>query len=158
LSGSPRRFGAPDAAAELFMIYLIMAAVLNVSARGPVYARDGKANLMKQWMHPLVTILLESSTTLFGRVLPTWTLSLATIAGLQCPDRAWHRDPGAHWQRVVRPGPILRGSGYGVALIANSWAITDAVAQMLIGAVCGGLLGLVVGPLIARYSGIFFGM
>ena len=29
---------------------------------------------------------------------------------------------------------------------------------MLIGAVCGGLLGLVIGPLIARYSGIFFGM
>src|SRR5260370_18219839 len=29
---------------------------------------------------------------------------------------------------------------------------------MIIGAVCGGLLGLVIGPLIARYSGIFFGM
>jgi branched-chain amino acid transport system permease protein len=28
----------------------------------------------------------------------------------------------------------------------------------MIGAVCGGLLGLVIGPLIARYSGIFFGM
>jgi branched-chain amino acid transport system permease protein len=28
----------------------------------------------------------------------------------------------------------------------------------LIGAACGGLLGLVIGPLIARYSGIFFGM
>ncbi len=43
-------------------------------------------------------------------------------------------------------------------LIANAWGITDAVAQMIIGAVCGGLLGLVIGPLIARYSGIFFGM
>ena len=38
------------------------------------------------------------------------------------------------------------------------WGLTDAVAQVIIGAVCGGVLGLVVGPLIARYSGIFFGM
>ena len=44
------------------------------------------------------------------------------------------------------------------ALIANAWGVTDAVAQVIIGAVCGGLLGLVIGPLIARYSGIFFGM
>src|SRR5438045_1133368 len=29
---------------------------------------------------------------------------------------------------------------------------------MIIGAACGGLLGLVIGPLLARYSGIFFGM
>ena len=30
--------------------------------------------------HPLVMILLVAAVTLFGRVLPTWTLSLATIA------------------------------------------------------------------------------
>ena len=42
--------------------------------------------------------------------------------------------------------------------IANAWGLTDAVAQVIIGAACGGLLGLVIGPLIARYSGIFFGM
>ncbi len=55
-------------------------------------------------------------------------------------------------------GLFFAGGGYGVALIANAWGITDAAAQMLIGAACGGLLGLVIGPLIARYSGIFFGM
>ena len=38
------------------------------------------------------------------------------------------------------------------------WGLTDAVAQVIIGAICGGVLGLVIGPLIARYSGIFFGM
>ena len=55
-------------------------------------------------------------------------------------------------------GLFFAAGGYGVALIANAWGITDAVAQVIIGAVCGGLLGLVIGPLIARYSGIFFGM
>jgi len=55
-------------------------------------------------------------------------------------------------------GLFFAAGGYGVALIANAWGLTDAVAQVMIGAVCGGLLGLVIGPLIARYSGIFFGM
>ena len=55
-------------------------------------------------------------------------------------------------------GLFFAAGGYGVALIANAWGLTDAVAQVIIGAVCGGLLGLVIGPLIARYSGIFFGM
>ncbi len=57
----------------------------------------------------------------------------------------------------VRPGAVHAAGGYGVALIANAWGITDAVTQMLIGAACGGLLGLLIGPFIARYSGIFFG-
>ena len=35
---------------------------------------------MKQGLHPLVMIALVVAFTLFGRVLPTWTLSLATIA------------------------------------------------------------------------------
>ncbi len=30
--------------------------------------------------HPLVMIALVAAVALFGRVLPTWTLSLATIA------------------------------------------------------------------------------
>src|SRR5437868_218395 len=55
-------------------------------------------------------------------------------------------------------GLFFAAGGYSVALIANAWGLTDAIAQVIIGAVCGGLLGLVIGPLIARYSGIFFGM
>jgi branched-chain amino acid transport system permease protein len=96
--------------------------------------------------------------TLFGRVLPTWTLSLATIAasnalvalGIVVLARTGNVSFGQ--------GLFFAAGGYGVALIANNWGIADAVAQMLIGAVCGGLLGLAIGPLIARYSGIFFGM
>ena len=113
---------------------------------------------MKQGMHPLVMILLVGAATLFGRALPTWTLSLATVAasnalialGIVILARTGNVSFGQ--------GLFFAGGGYGVALIANAWGITDAVAQMVIGAVCGGLLGLVIGPLIARYSGIFFGM
>ena len=108
--------------------------------------------------HPLLMLLPVIVATLFGRVLPTWTLSLATVAasnalvalGIVVLARTGNVSFGQ--------GLFFAAGGYGVALIANSWGITDAVAQMLIGAVCGGLLGLAIGPLIARYSGIFFGM
>ena len=109
-------------------------------------------------MHPLVMIALVAAVTLFGRVLPTWTLSLATIAasnalialGIVVLARTGNVSFGQ--------GLFFAAGGYGVALIANAWGLTDAVAQVIIGAVCGGLLGLMIGPLIARYSGIFFGM
>jgi ABC-type branched-subunit amino acid transport system permease subunit len=113
---------------------------------------------MKQGMHPVVTILLVVATTLFGRVLPTWTLSLATIAasnalialGIVILARTGNVSFGQ--------GLFYAAGGYGVALIANASGLTDAAAQMAIGAACGGVLGLVIGPLIARYRGIFFGM
>ena len=36
---------------------------------------------MKQGLHhPVLMLLLVTAAALFGRVLPTWTLSLATIA------------------------------------------------------------------------------
>jgi branched-chain amino acid transport system permease protein len=108
--------------------------------------------------HPLLMILPVIAAVLFGRVLPTWTLSLATIAasnalvalGIVVLARTGNVSFGQ--------GLFFAAGGYGVALLANSTGITDAVLQMLIGAICGGLLGLVIGPLIARYSGIFFGM
>ena len=103
-------------------------------------------------------IALVAAVTLFGRVLPTWTLSLATVAasnalislGIVVLARTGNVSFGQ--------GLFFAAGGYGVALIANAWGLTDAVAQVIVGAACGGLLGLVVGPLIARYSGIFFGM
>jgi ABC-type branched-subunit amino acid transport system permease subunit len=108
--------------------------------------------------HPLLMVLPVIAAVLFGRVLPTWTLSLATIAasnalvalGIVVLARTGNVSFGQ--------GLFFAAGGYGVALIANRTGITDAVLQMLIGAICGGLLGLVIGPLIARYSGIFFGM
>ncbi len=113
---------------------------------------------MKQGLHPLAMIGLLVAATLFGRVLPTWTLSLATVAasnalialGIVVLARTGNVSFGQ--------GLFFATGGYGVALIASEWGITDAVVQVIIGAVCGGLLGLVIGPLIARYSGIFFGM
>ena len=113
---------------------------------------------MRKGLHPLVMIALVAAVTLFGRVLPTWTLSLATIAasnalialGIVVLARTGNVSFGQ--------GLFFAAGGYGVALIANAWGLTDAVAQVIVGAACGGLLGLVIGPLIARYSGIFFGM
>jgi len=107
---------------------------------------------------PLVMVLPVIAAALFGRLLPTWTLSLATVAasnalvalGIVILARTGNVSFGQ--------GLFFAAGGYGVALVANAWGITDAVLQMLIGAACGGLLGLVIGPLIARYSGIFFGM
>jgi ABC-type branched-subunit amino acid transport system permease subunit len=113
---------------------------------------------MKQGPRLLFMILLVAAAALFGRLLPTWTLSLATIAasnalialGIVILARTGNVSFGQ--------GLFYAAGGYGVALVAGAWGITDAVGQMLIGAVCGGLLGLVIGPLLARYSGIFFGM
>jgi len=113
---------------------------------------------MRGRAHLLLTLLPVIAVTLLGRALPTWTLSLATIAasnalvalGIVVLARTGNVSFGQ--------GLLFAAGGYGVALIANGFGLTDAVVQMLIGAVCGGLLGLAVGPLIARYTGIFFGM
>ena len=153
-----RGFGASDAAGRTVHDLSDHGRRADVSPRGPVQARDGKADLMRKGLHPLVMIALVAAVTLFGRVLPTWTLSLATIAasnalialGIVVLARTGNVSFGQ--------GLFFAAGGYGVALIANAWGLTDAVAQVIIGAVCGGLLGLVIGPLIARYTGIFFGM
>jgi ABC-type branched-subunit amino acid transport system permease subunit len=114
---------------------------------------------MRPWRHhPLVMVLPVIAAALAGGLLPTWTLSLATVAasnalvalGIVVLARTGNVSFGQ--------GLFFAAGGYGVALVANAWGITDAAAQMLIGATCGGLLGLLIGPLIARYSGIFFGM
>jgi len=113
---------------------------------------------MRRWRHPLMMLLPVIAAGLAGRLLPTWTLSLATVAasnalvalGIVILARTGNVSFGQ--------GLFFAAGGYGVALVANAWGITDAAAQMLIGAACGGLLGLLIGPLIARYSGIFFGM
>ena len=113
---------------------------------------------MKYRSSPIVMIALVVAAVLFGRVLPTWTLSLATMAasnalvalGIVILARTGNVSFGQ--------GLFFAVGGYSVALIAKVSGITDAGVQVLIGAACGGLLGLAIGPLIARYSGIFFGM
>jgi ABC-type branched-subunit amino acid transport system permease subunit len=109
-------------------------------------------------LHPAVMVALVIAAALFGRVLPTWTLSLATVAasnalialGIVVLARTGNVSFGQ--------GLFFAAGGYGVALIVNATGVTDAVLQVMIGALCGGLLGLAIGPLIARYTGIFFGM
>src|SRR5215470_13504167 len=106
----------------------------------------------------LLMILPVLVVVLLGRLLPTWTLSLATVAasnalvalGIVILARTGNVSFGQ--------GLFFAAGGYGVALIARTSGITDAVVQVLLGAACGGLLGVVIGPLIARYTGIFFGM
>jgi ABC-type branched-subunit amino acid transport system permease subunit len=113
---------------------------------------------MQRRFHPLVLIVPVIAAALFGRLLPTWTLSLATVAasnalvalGIVILARTGNVSFGQ--------GLFFAAGGYGVALVANAFGLTDAVAQMLIGGIASGLLGLLIGPLIARYSGIFFGM
>ena len=109
-------------------------------------------------LHPIVAIVPVIAAVMFGRVLPAWTLSLATVAasnalvalGIVILARTGNVSFGQ--------GLFFAAGGYGVALIARTSGITDAVVQVLLGAACGGLLGVVIGPLIARYTGIFFGM
>jgi ABC-type branched-subunit amino acid transport system permease subunit len=113
---------------------------------------------MKMGQHPLVMIGLVAAVTLAGRALPTWTLSLATIAASNALIALGIVVLGRTGNVSFGQGLFFAAGGYGVALIANAWGLTDAVAQVIVGAACGGLLGLVIGPLIARYSGIFFGM
>jgi branched-chain amino acid transport system permease protein len=108
--------------------------------------------------HPFLMILPVIAVTLLGRALPTWTLSLATIAAANALVALGIVVLARTGNVSFGQGLFFAAGGYGVALIANKFGLTDAVLQVLIGAVCGGLLGLVIGPLIARYTGIFFGM
>jgi branched-chain amino acid transport system permease protein len=103
-------------------------------------------------------ILPVIAVALLGRAMPTWTLSLATIAAANALVALGIVVLARTGNVSFGQGLFFAAGGYGVALIANSFGLTDAVVQMLIGAICGGLLGFVIGPLIARYSGIFFGM
>ena len=113
---------------------------------------------MNKGMHPLLMVGLVVAFTLCGRVLPTWTLSLATIAAANALISLGIVVLARTGNVSFGQGLFFAAGGYSVALIANTWGLTDAVAQVIIGASCGGLLGLIIGPLIARYTGIFFGM
>lgn len=113
---------------------------------------------MKRATHPLVLLGLVVLAVLFGRIIPAWTLSLATVAASKALVALGIVVLARTGNVSFGQGLFYAAGGYGVALIAITFGVTDAVVQVLIGAVCGGLLGLVIGPLIARYTGIFFGM
>jgi branched-chain amino acid transport system permease protein len=113
---------------------------------------------MTRATHPLALLGLVALAVLCGRIIPAWTLSLATVAASKALVALGIVVLARTGNVSFGQGLFYATGGYGVALIANEWGLTDAVAQVAIGAACGGLLGLVIGPLIARYTGIFFGM
>lgn len=66
---------------------------------------------------------------------------------------------------LLRAGLLSFGQGlfyfvgaYSVALLHKHLGVTDAMTTILLGAVCAGLFGLVLGLFISRYRGIFFSM
>lgn len=115
-------------------------------------------------MHPttLRTIqagmLTGAALVALGFVMPAWLLFTVTKAfgyGLVALGIV----------ALMRGGLVSFGQGlvycagaYAAGLIATRLGLTDALLLMLAGLVAGGITGLAVGPLIARYRGIFFAM
>src|ERR1700739_384014 len=91
-------------------------------------------------------------------VLPDWIISLATIAfanglvvlGLIVLWRAGLVSFGQALYYCI--------GAYAVALIGRATGVTDALILILIGGVAAGVVGFVVGFLLARYREIFFAM
>jgi branched-chain amino acid transport system permease protein len=93
-----------------------------------------------------------------GAFLPNWLLFLVTMA-------ASHGVVSLGILLIMRGGLVSFGQGlffavggYAVALTVTHLGITDAILLMVLGSVAGGFVGALTGPLLARYSGIFFGM
>ena len=93
-----------------------------------------------------------------GAFLPNWLLFLVTMA-------ASHGVVSLGILLIMRGGLVSFGQGlffavggYAVALTVTHLGITDAILLMVLGSLAGGIVGAMTGPLLARYSGIFFGM
>ncbi|MGA0598638.1 branched-chain amino acid ABC transporter permease [Enterovirga sp. CN4-39] len=95
---------------------------------------------------------------LLGLVLPNWLLFLGTIT-------ASHGLVSLGILLLMRGGVVSFGQGlpfaiggYAAALAATRLGIGDALILTLLGGASAGLVAAAVAPLLARYSGIFFGM
>jgi branched-chain amino acid transport system permease protein len=93
-----------------------------------------------------------------GAVLPRWLLFLVTMA-------ASHGVVSLGILLIMRGGLVSFGQGlffalgaYAAALAVNRLGVSDAVLLIAVGGAAAGLVGAATGPLLARYSGIFFGM
>ncbi|MEJ2373909.1 MAG: branched-chain amino acid ABC transporter permease [Pseudolabrys sp.] len=106
----------------------------------------------------LIGGLLFLLTAAAGPVLPNWVVSLATIAfanalvvlGLIVLWRAGLVSFGQALYYCV--------GAYTVALVARWTGLTDALALVLLSGITAGIMGLLVGLLVARYREIFFAM
>ena len=106
----------------------------------------------------VLAAVLIAALVLLGLALPRWLLFLVTLA-------ASHGVVSVGILLTMRGGLISFGQGlvfavggYAVALSVTQLGITDAVLLMLIGTAAAMAVGAAAGPLLARYSGIFFGM
>lgn len=106
----------------------------------------------------LAATALVAGLALLGLALPRWLLFLVTMA-------ASHGIVSLGILIIMRGGVVSFGQGlffalggYAVALSVIKLGITDALVLIAIGGAAAGLVGAVTGPLLARYSGIFFGM
>jgi branched-chain amino acid transport system permease protein len=109
------------------------------------------------------TLLLASAALAFsllalGLVLPNWLLFLVTLA-------ASHGVVSLGIVLLMRGGVVSFGQGlvfavggYAVALAFNRLGLTEAPVLILLAAAAAGMIGAAAGPLLSRYSGIFFGM
>ncbi|MFN4309002.1 MAG: branched-chain amino acid ABC transporter permease [Ferrovibrio sp.] len=95
---------------------------------------------------------------LAGLALPKWLLFLLTMA-------AAHGVVGLGLIVMMRGGVVSFGQGlvfaiggYCAGLASTRYGITDALVLVLLGGLASMLVGAVVGPLLARYRGIFFAM
>ncbi len=102
--------------------------------------------------------LLVGLAVVAGPLLPSWLLSIATIAlanGLVVLGLV------ILWRAGVVPfgqGLFYATGAYAVALAARSWGIRDAFAGVALGALAAGGVAVVVGFVLARYREIFFAM
>ena len=106
----------------------------------------------------LLAVAAIAALSLLGLALPRWLLFLCTMA-------ASHGIVSVGILLIMRGGLVSFGQGmvfaiggYAVALSVTHLGISDVVVLMLIGTIAATIAGAAVGPLIARYSGIFFGM
>jgi branched-chain amino acid transport system permease protein len=101
---------------------------------------------------------LVAALLALGLVLPNWLLFLVTLA-------ASHGIVSLGIVLLMRGGVVSFGQGlvfavggYAVALAVNRLGLTEAPVLILLAAAASGLVGAAAGPLLSRYSGIFFGM
>jgi branched-chain amino acid transport system permease protein len=101
---------------------------------------------------------IMAALLLIGLALPRWLLFLVTLA-------ASHGIVSVGILVIMRGGLVSFGQGlvfaiggYAAALSFTQLGITDVIVLILIGTAAAALVGAAVGPLLARYTGIFFGM
>jgi ABC-type branched-subunit amino acid transport system permease subunit len=106
----------------------------------------------------LAGVAVIAALLIAGPLLPKWLLFVIILS-------ASHGVVSLGIVMLMRSGVVSFGQGlvfaaggYAAALAARDWGVTDAVLQLLLGALGGALIAAPFAPLLARYRGIFFAM